>query len=513
MAHGEGNPVLHLLKEFTDIEWIGEWGISRALFLSVLFASLYLVLGTLVPNLPFFTVNWLIATAPLWLPVALFIGMVQAWIWYAQSHYLASRKPILLEMKLPREITKSPRAMEIALTSLNLSSGETTFIHRAWKGQVRPIYSLEIASFGGEIHFYIWCWDNYKDIMENMLYAQYPEVELVEVEDYATKFQFDPKKHRSWAVEWPFMTYLDISIDDFRINAYQPRTYIDFEMEKDPKEEFKIDPLAYVLEFMGAIRPNEQLWIQFVIRKAGRQKIFNLFGDKDADKKWQEAVEKEVNKLRAQAAIIPSQILTETLHEQGEEADKHVSPRPSWRQQEMMKTLERHLGKMPFEVGARGIYWAEGDLRNIIYGGFRWLWRPVGNPTHGVHLRPRKWHCDFDYPWQDFHGLRWTNQSFRSLDAYRRRSYFHTPWIVPTNIWTNETIATLWHPVSRTVVTPGLERMPATKAEPPANLPCPNSRDGWIGFYRRANARFPRSLGTGTRERIGARSLSSSRLG
>ena len=137
----------------------------------------------------------------------------------------------------------------------------------------------------------------------------------------------------------------------------------------------------------------------------------------------------------------------------------------------MMEAMERHLGKYPFEVGARGIYWAEGALRGPIYTGFRWIWRPFGNPQYGTHLRPRRWHCDFDWPWQDFHGVRWVNQTRRVLDAYRRRMFFHSPWVIPTNIFTNETLASLWHPPSRAISAPGLARMPSTKSAPPANLP------------------------------------------
>lgn len=479
MAHGEGGWLQHKIHEWTDyeewVEWLGEWGISRALLLGVVFFSLYLLLGQFIPNLPLFTFSWLVATAPIWVPIALVMGAWRAWITYVQSLFLSGRHPILLEMKIPREVYKSPRAMEIALTSLNLSSGETTFLHRAWKGQVRPYFSFEIASFGGEIHFYVWCWKNYKDVIESMMYAQYPEVEIVEVEDYASKFQYDPEKHKAWGVEWPLMTAMSgfsaPNIHDFRINAYQPRTYIDYELEKDPKEEFKIDPLSYVLEFMSNIKPTEQIWIQLVLRKAGKTQVLGIFKDPDIDNKWKKMVEKEVNTLRAEAAIIPADTLKEVLASHGEEEDRHVSPRPSWKQQEMMKSMERHLGKTPYEVGARGIYWAEGSMRGPIYTGLRWIWRPFGNPMYGTHLRPRKWHCDFDYPWQDFHDWRWTNQTYRVHDAYRRRSFFHTPWILPVNILTNETIASLWHPVSSSVKTPGLQRTAATKAEPPPNLP------------------------------------------
>ena len=206
MAHGGHGPFRHFLGGF-DIEYWGSGDFARTFF-GIIF-GLYFILGNFIPNL-LFTFNWLVATAPIWVPIGLVIGAWKAWVTYIQSLYISGRQPVLLEMKIPREVARSPRAMELALTSLNLSSGETTFLHRAWKGQVRPFFSLEIASFGGDIHFYIWCWKPYKDIIEIMMYSQYPEIEIVEVEDYATKFQYDPEKHMAWGVEWPLMTYMGI---------------------------------------------------------------------------------------------------------------------------------------------------------------------------------------------------------------------------------------------------------------------------------------------------------------
>lgn len=463
-------------KELFDVDsYWGEWGVSRGLMYSMIFLSLFLLLSNLIPNILLFTFSWLVATAPIWLPVGLIIGFWSAWIWYIQSKFLSGRNPILLEVRMPREITKSPRAMEMAYTAFNLSSGETTFIHRAWKGQVRPFFSFEIASFGGEIHFYIWCWHNYKSTVEAAMYAQYPEVEIVEVEDYASKFRYDPGKHSVWGVEWPLMTYVKdtktggkISMNSLKISAYPPRSYIDFELEKDPKEEFKVDPLANILEFMGSILPTEQLWVQFVIRKAGKKYILNPWSLGDLDDDWKSTLEQEVEEIRKKATQIPG-VNPEDMSP--EELKRPRYPHATETQKYQLQTMERHLQKYPFEVGARGIYWAEGDLRGPIYTGFRWIWRPFGNPQTLSHFRPKRWHCDFDYPWQDFRDIRWVNQGYRVLDAFRRRSFFHSPWIIPINVLTNETLATVWHPPSRAIVTPGIQRIPATKAEAPANLP------------------------------------------
>lgn len=95
----------------------------------------------------------------------------------------------------------------------------------------------------------------------------------------------------------------------------------------------------------------------------------------------------------------------------------------------------------------------------------------MANPVSGNQMRPRRWHNPIDYPWQDLWGMRDRLITKRFFDVYRRRSHFYTPWIFPHNMMSTEPLATLWHPPSATVTAPGLERIPAKKAEPPPNLP------------------------------------------
>lgn len=464
-------PIKSAFDMHHQLEWFGEWGVSRALYLGTIFAGLYFILGHLIPDLPLFTLNWLIGTAPIWLPIALWKACWDAWVWYTQALFLSGRNPILLEVKLPREVMRSPRAMELALTNFSISSGETTFVHRGWKGQVRPFFSMEIASFGGEIHFYFWCWKNYKNVVEAALYAHYPEIELVEVEDYATKFQFDPEVYTCFGTDWRLETYLKVEGGNggFNINAYPFKSYVDFELDKDPKEELKVDPLANVLEFMGNIKPNEQIWIQIVFRKAGKNGVLLTTDDGDD---WLDTVKHEVEKIRLKATMTPSgKHVGDFPTDEDREKIGNAFPHPTERQKMQTMTMERHLSKTPFEVGMRGVYITTGDLHGPTYTGLRWIWRPFGNPNFQTHLRPKRWHNPFDYPWQDIGDFRWTLHSKRLFDAYRRRSFFHSPWKTPTNIISNEALASIWHPPSRAIQTPGIERMPATKAQPPANLP------------------------------------------
>src|SRR3989344_7954111 len=208
-------------------------GISRGLFLTSIFLGLLGALWYLIPNLPLFAFAWLVGTMPVWLPIAAIAGGWKSWVWYVQASFLSKRTPILLEVKMPRELVKSPRGMELALSQLWIYHGETTYFHRKWLGQVRPIFSFEIASFGGDVHFYIWLWEGYRKVVESAIYAQYPDVEIVEAEDYASKYVYDPSKHMVYATDYRY---------EPRSDAYPIKTYVEFELDKDPKEEYKVDP-------------------------------------------------------------------------------------------------------------------------------------------------------------------------------------------------------------------------------------------------------------------------------
>lgn len=440
------------LHDITDSILGNYWGVSRCLFLSVLFWGMMGVLWIEIPNLPLFAFGWLLGTAPVWGPVTALVVAWKVWVWYSHGVYLFKRDACLLEIKFPRELVRSPRAMENALSKLWTDSGETTFLNRIWQGQVRPIFSLEMASFGGSVHFYIWCWRIWRPNVEAALYAYYPEVEIFEAEDYASKFRFNPETQECFPTDWRF---------EPRNDAYTIKTYVDFELDKDPKEEYRIDPLAQVIERMSILKPDEQMWVQFVITMCrdwehAPGKPFWATQDR-----YTNLIKREIDNIRKEAAG---------------DVDKEPWRRsvrvPQYRHTQLIQSMDRQLGKHPFNVGARGVYVCNAENFNSAgYTGIRWLWRPVGNPQYGNQMRPRRGGNPFDWPWQDYNDFRWRLMQRRWFDTYRRRSHFYSPWIYPHNMMSTETLATMWHPPSTAIVAPGLERIPAKKAEPPSNLP------------------------------------------
>ncbi len=452
-GHGSGHE--HgFFHEFVE-DQIGGRGISRGTFLCALFLPLLVAVTLLIPEFPRLMLGWIAFVFPVAGPIAFGYGFWTSWIWYVQSNFIFTRtRPVLLEVKMPQEITKSPRAMEQVFTNLWIRMSTTTVIDQYWGGGVLPYFSFEIASFGGQVHFYIWSSrDILKNIIETNMYAQYPEVEIVEVDDYAVRFHYDHHEHQAFVGDYAPEGY-GIAKHSERVNAYPIKTYVDFELDKDPKEEFKVDPLSSVLEVLSALNPNEQAWIQIVIR--------GHFG-----KGWKEAILEEIKKIRREASLNPGK------EEAGEDDEKKYGfPRPTWRETELIRSMERNMSKLPFDYGMRMVYLApRGKLRGGEYSAIRWIWRPYGNPNFQVYIRPRHAHNDFDWPWQDFRGIREEHETHRYLDAYRRRQVFYAPWKAWWNTTSPEVLATLWHPPSSTVQAPGLQRIPSSKAEPPPNLP------------------------------------------
>ena len=437
--------------------WFYAWGFSRFLLHTILFAGLLSILSLQIPNLFLFASGWLVGTAPVWLPISLLIGFYQIWIWYARSNFIFHKKPVLMEMKMPREITKSPRAMETALTNLHVPQGITTYYMRVMKGWTLPWYSLEIASFGGEIHFYVWVWKDWQKIVEATIYANYPEIELHEVEDYAQKFVYNPETQTCYGCGWRFEPY---DPKKRYIDAYVMKTYIDLELDKDPKEEVKIDPLGTVLEVMGSMTKEQQMWIQILITPEFKWGKLN-----PSESDWSARVKNEVNKVRLLAATFSEDTKLTDLQ------TRMARPRPTWVHEHQLETMQRNLGKHPFAVVSRGFYISPHKDFGLRFWDMRWIWRPFANPQYMTQMRNRWFHTTMDYPWQDWRDIRWETITRRFKDAYRRRSGFYSPWEFPANVMTSELLATLYHPPSSSIKVPGLVRIESKKSSPPPNLP------------------------------------------
>ena len=154
----------------------------------------------------------------------------------------------------------------------------------------------------------------------------------------------------------------------------------------------------------------------------------------------------------------------------------YVIPHPSWGQKEQLTAMDRHLSKLPFDVVMRGVYICDTsrgtyDVSRVT--AMRMIWQAYGsNTAYSNGLRASGWSGAIsDFPWQDYRRVRAKLTERRFFDAYRRRSSFYIPWDAKPFIMTVEALASIWHPPSRAIAAPGLQRIPSTKSEPPPNLP------------------------------------------
>jgi hypothetical protein len=211
---------------------------------------------------------------------------------YVEQKHLNKLNWILLEIKLPREITKSPFATELAITSLLQAGGITGFWKQKYMGALPAFSSLEIASIEGKIHFYVRVQKKFKAIVEGGFYAQYPGIEIVEADDYTSRIYYHhlSKTTAGWGATYG-LTKTWNPVDDKTGIPYHKdgekwdekehgdkdklkmpadflplATYVDFGLDKDPKDEYKVDPLASIIEIMGQLGKGEHFWYQVILQ-------------------------------------------------------------------------------------------------------------------------------------------------------------------------------------------------------------------------------------------------------
>ena len=316
---------------------------------------------------------------PIWLPIILCVLFFQMWLRYVRTEFVQKQGKVFLEVKIPREILKSPRAMEIFFTSL-YQTGSATWIESFYNGKVRPWFSFEIASFSGEIHFYIWAWKKWRNHIEAQLYAQYPDIEIYEAEDYALKLKHDPDTMPFWA------TYFRYT----KPSAYPIKTYIDYGLDADPKEEFKIDPMTSTLEYMGSLKQGEQVWLQILIQ-AHRKETVKDDATLFPRGFWKDAAMEEKKKLIAKYREANKPI---------DDPDIKQPPIPLTKgEQDVIAAIERSMHKTPFEVTIRGFYIAPKEIFNNhlgISGLIGSLRQYNSDELNGFRLGR---FTDYDYPW------------------------------------------------------------------------------------------------------------------
>ena len=390
-------------------------------------------------------------------------------MWYVlkRSEFIARQKYVVLEIKTPRNLVKTPLAMEAFLSAIHLTGGESTWYAR-FKGGIRPFFSLEIASIDGKVHFYIWTRENMRKIVESQMYAQYPGVQVVEVPDYTRTISANTEEWGIWGC-------------DFAATGENPlpiKTYIEYGLDKVQKEPEQVDPISNIIEFMSSIGKGENLWLQFVIRSHQGERYGAGPGSKEGTRRnadgkvytWRDEGKELIEDIRKKARNPYIDPVT------GEE--RPGFPNPTKGESELMAAIDRNTTKLAYDVGVRGVYLAKPEKFNVtIITHLIGLFKPFTN-TGWNGINSTKWMKRFDdYPWEVGVENRKVHYRERLVEAYRRRQFFYDPFFHDgllgdeTMILSTEELATLYHFPSQSVQAPGLNRISSATGEAPTNLP------------------------------------------
>lgn len=443
------------------LKWIGEadfdYGpLAAMIAFSLLIIGLF-VLGISTGNV----LSVFIALIPIWLPLVLFYLFFNKWMDMVGAAFSLNQGRTTLRVRLPPEVMKSPEAMEFVIAQIHNTANPDNLMQTYRDGK-RPLpFSFEIASIGGEIRFYVNVpTKKTKNAFETNLYSQYPGVEIIEeAVDYAAEVPLD---YKSAGYEI-FAAHMGKKQD----GILPLKTYIDYGLDKMPKEEEKVDPITPMLEVMGSIAPHERLFVQIIATSFRPASFLNGQMKIGEGPKWSAASKKMIDDMmnRDSKTRLPKG------KEMKDEEGNIVNVALTSGEKDLISALERHSSKYAYNTAIRWIYvntkgGFNGDLINPVIR----MFSQFDSGVNGLGIR---WRTDFDYkdlyPGKKRKALEALKKA--ELKEYRRRVYYPKGSGDHPKIFTAEELASIWHLPGKVALTPTLDRVPSTRGEAPANLP------------------------------------------
>ncbi|MBI3306156.1 hypothetical protein HYZ82_03475, partial [Candidatus Nomurabacteria bacterium] len=270
--------------------------------------------------------------------------------------------------------------------------------------------------------------------------------------------------------------------------AYPIRTYVDYGLDKDPKEEVKVDPISPVIEFFGSLQKGEQAWMQIVVTPS--KKTWHTHGTWFGSHNFTDESIEEMERLL--------QPFTR-YHERPVGAPGAGTFSLELRQPEFLKNVVNAMSaktaKICFDAGVRVMYVAKKEVFNMSNRrNMRLIFRQYAKPDSNQLERQNSTQADA------FGGVFTISKKTvmilanRMLTEFRERSFFHSalrhhlfstasiPWpfsdmfhpvffYQDTFVLNVEELATMWHFPGQILKVPTLERIESKEASPPTNLP------------------------------------------
>lgn len=398
--------------------------------------------------------------------IVILAGLFELRLFLKRKKYLESIPQTLLAIDIPKDNEQSLVAVEQIFATLAGIKSSRTKYETYWLGKTQLSLSLEIISLEGYIQFLIRTPSKFRDLVEAAIYAQYPEAEITEVEDYIGLIPDDIHKgqtdYKLWGSEFNFAKH----------SAYPIRTYRSFE---HPLSQIFADPMASLLEVMSKLRKGEQIGFQLIIapagddwKKKGEEIVKKLVGAKTA------ATKNTGDKL-VEGAVLGLEKFSEAIYKIWGDIDepREDTAHPTLyqflttNQKMVVENIENKLAKICFSVSFRVYYMAHKDVFekgrgiNALLGAIN----QFNTSDLNAFKKFKRLTTHRDYFFVRQRVARVIRKLMKKL--YKKRSRKGSPEFMLSI----EELATLYHFPTITVKAPLLKKAEVKKAEPPMALP------------------------------------------
>jgi hypothetical protein len=385
--------------------------------------------------------------------LVLFNLMVEKWVEYKVEKHVHQWKWVVLAVDIPPLFIQTPKAVEQIFAQLTGALTPVSITEKFLEGREQKTFSFEIISIEGYIQFLIRTEEEFRDLVEAAVYAQYAEAEITEVEDYVGNIpsHFPDKEYDAYGVEFKLA----------EAEGYPIRTYPSFEYNISKDQVFS-DPMAAILETFSRISRGENFWMQLIIEpitNAWKEEGIELVKEIIAGKK--EHHEPFFFKILSVPLTLFGEFVS-AFTSSGEEehgGDKHKEE-PEKKVSDLtpggkitIEAIEEKISKIGFESKLRVIYAAKKE----VYNPKRCVNGLIGAMNQFSIVSRNAIVPD---------SAKSVNNKFVEAFKHREIRVGAKPYVL--NI---EELATVWHFPLPFVKTPLVQKAGAKRAEPPLGLP------------------------------------------
>lgn len=388
------------------------------------------------------------------------------WLKYIRGKWGSQTKFIFLAIDIPRGNLQSPQAVENLFTYLGGAHGTQNFWDTWFAGEYQLSFSFEIVSLEGYTQFIIRTPAQFRNLVESAVYSQYPDAEIVEVDDYCEGFprKFPDQEYDIWGTEFKLSSHY----------MYPIKTYRDFEHKLGPEETTFKDPMAELMELYSSLRKGENIWFQIIVIPTdfgwindGKGEIDKILGKKADVSLGSKIVDAILEALEYVSEAIYS-LWGDIDSEKKDDAKKLSMMELTPRQKRKIEYLDRKASKLGFLCKLRMVYIAKKEVMNKpkASGGF------VGFIKQFTDLDLNGFKPDMKGTATKAVYFNKTAEVIKKKNNLINNYIDRNDWAGITPFLLNiEELATLWHfPIEAISNAPLVQKTTAKKYKPPANL-------------------------------------------